>query len=207
MKSCIIWLLAWPVALSGQSSVIGGRSYQGEELTCDLPGPEMMRNRAGRDGAGMCVMTSIEMAGRWQGLDDYRGLRDWCAREAGGAYPQKVDRQLAAYAKAKNLPAPRYVQYEGPGPEALLELCGRTGRMACVTYGRSPRYGAAPIAHMVCCPHFSARLAAILDNNFPGENSYEWMSPKEAAARMRYPGKTAWVFVWLAPTPPPVPKN
>ena len=47
----------------------------------------------------MCVMSSVEMAARWDGLEEYRGLRDWCANEAGGAYPgdlePTVDRGLA----------------------------------------------------------------------------------------------------------------
>lgn len=201
MRLALAFLLLLPASLNSQSSIVNGRSHQGEELTVDLPGPEHMRNIGSyRDGLGMCVMSSIEMAARWAGLEEYRGLRDWCAREGGGAFPEKVDRQLAAYAKAKGLPAPRYVQYQGPNPEPILELCRRTGRLACVTYGRSPRYRGT-ISHMVCCPHFGPRFAAILDNNFPCETSYEWMSPAEAIARMKYPGRNAWVFVWLAPTP------
>jgi hypothetical protein len=207
MRHSLILLVLLPGSLASQSSVVGGRSYQGEELTVDLPGTQHMRNIGSRrDGLGMCVMTSIEIAAHWAGLEDYRGLRDWCAREGGGAYPQKVDRQLAAFAGERRLQSPRYVQYEGPNPERILELCRKTGRMACVTYGRSPRY-AGTISHMVCCPHYGPKWAAILDNNFPGEDSYEWMAPAEAVARIKHPGRTAWVFVWLAPAPPPPPRN
>lgn len=197
-----------PTLLFCQSSTVDGPIHQGQELTVDLPHAEHMRNIGSRrDGAGMCVMSSIEMAARWAGMEEYRGLRDWCANEPGGAYPGKVDDQLKRFALAKGLPAPKYIQYEGPSPENLLELCRRTGRMVCCTYGRSPRYGRGSIAHMVCCPHHTSEWSAILDNNFPGSDSYEWMSPKEAVSRMKHPGMNAWLFVWLAPTPPPPPKN
>jgi hypothetical protein len=79
--------------------------------------------------------------------------------------------------------------------------------MACVTYGYSPRYGLQTIAHMVCCAKFSGKYAVVLDNNFPGEDSYEWMSLAEMLKRVKHPSGSGWVFVWLAPSPPPVPHN
>jgi hypothetical protein len=197
-------------------SWVNGRSHESEELAVDFPTSQHMQNIASR-GLGMCVMTSIEMAARWAGLEQYRGLRDWCAnQEAGGANPQKVDRQLAAYCRAKNLPAPQYLQYEGPDPGPILDLCAKTGRLACITYGQSPRYidGRNPtgqIAHMTCCPHVSGQWGVCLDNNFIGgvnrEHLFEWMPREELIRRMKYPGDRAWVFVWLAPSPPPAPRN
>lgn len=186
-------------------SLVNGRAHDGDELTCDLPGSEHLKNTGSRvDQRGMCVMSSIEMAARWQGLESMRGLRDWCAGEPGGAYPAKVDRQLKAFCAARGIPVPPYVQYEGRNPAPLLELCERTERMACVTYGYSPRYSGR-IAHMTCCPKFGSRWAVCLDNNFPGEHSYEWMSPAEMLRRVTSPDGTGWVFVWLAPSPPPPP--
>src|SRR5262249_12039796 len=138
-------------------SFINGKIHDSEEITCDLPAAEQLRNVGSDvDRKGMCVMSSVEMAARWQGMAEWEGLRDWCARQPGGAWPEKVDRQLAAFAKAKGLPAPRYLQYQGRDPCPLLELIDRTGRMACVTYGYSPRYGG-PIAHMVCCVKYRGR--------------------------------------------------
>jgi hypothetical protein len=200
-------LVGWAAAEAGRSSFINGRAHDGEELTCDLPAAEHLRNTGSNaDGRGLCVMTSIEMAGRWQGLDQLRGLRDWCAREPGGAYPAKVDRQIKEFCAAKKIAVPPYLQYEGRDPRPILDLCERTGRMACMTYGWSPRYGG-PIAHMTCCPKFGGRWAVCLDNNFPGDNSYEWMSKDELLRRVVYPGGSGWIFVWLAPPPPPPPHN
>jgi hypothetical protein len=187
------------------TSQINRRSFDGDELTCDLPALEHLANIASRrDGRGMCVMTSIEMAARWHGLETMRGLRDWCANQPGGAYPAKVDRQIREFCEARGVPIPLYAQYEGPHIDALLDRCDRTGRMACVTYGYSPRYGGT-IAHMVCCTRFGPRYAVALDNNFPGTHSYEWMSRDEMRRRIVHPNGRGWVFVWLAPPPPPPP--
>lgn len=189
-----------------RSSVIGGRERDGETITTDLPAAEHLRNRGGRDGAGMCVMTSIEMAARWQGIESMRGLRDWCAKDRGGAWPDKVDRQLRAFCRRRGIVVPPYLQYEGRDPETVLNLCERTGRMACVTYGYSPRYGST-IAHMINCVKFGSHWAVGLDNNFPGDGNYEWMNHAEFLRRIKHPGGSAWLFVWLAPPPPPVPHN
>jgi hypothetical protein len=190
-----------------EKAFVAGRQHANEVLDCDLPGDMQFKNIGSRaDGSGMCVMSSIEMAALWQGLDEYKGLRDWCAREPGGGYPEKVDKQLAAYARAKGLPAPRYLQYEGPDVEPVLEAALRSGRMACITYGWGERYGQS-IAHMVCCPKYSGQFAAVLDNNFPGEANYEWMTRGELARRVKLPRNSGWVFVWLAPPPPPSPRN
>lgn len=198
--------------LVGNNSTIAGRTYQGEVLDCDLPGPKHIKNIGSKvDGAGMCVMSSIEMAAIYQNMDKrWVGLRDWCANDPGGAYPQKVVQQLDAYAKAKGIPNGRdlYMQYEGPDPWPIVEAALKTGRMPCITYGTSPRYGQQSIAHMVCAVKGAdGKYAAILDNNFPGEEAYEWMTREELKRRINYPNQTGWVFVWLTPPPPPSPRN
>jgi hypothetical protein len=202
-------LCAGPIlAQSQSSSFVNSRSHDSEELAADLPGRFHIKNIGSRiDGSGMCVNSSIEMAATWAGMDEWKGFRDWCAdREPGGSYPEKVDRQIAAYAKAKGLAVPKYVQYQGPNPDKILALADKTGRMACMTYGWSPRYGMR-ISHMVCCAKFGGQYGVVLDNNFPGEDKYEWMGLNELVRRVKYPGQSGWVFVWLQAAPPPVPFN
>ena len=210
----VLFLTAVPVLAGPGDSHVGGNAYDGEEVTCDLPADQHIKNIGSRrDGAGMCVMSSVEMAARWDGLEEYRGLRDWCANERGGAYPEKVDDQLHRYARTRNLPEPQYFQYTGDAPEPLLELIDKTGRMACFAYGYSPRYGRGAINHMVCGARYSGRYAVVLDNNFPG--TYEWMPREELIRRMKTSAgpagrsgrSPAWVFVWLDAPPPPVPHN
>jgi hypothetical protein len=198
-------------AQTGRTSVVAGPIYEGQELTCDLAPQEQFHNIGSKkDGAGMCVFTSIEMAARAQGLEQMRGWRDWCASNfSGGGWPGRVDDYLAKWFKAKGLEPIPYYQYEGPAPEKVLTLIDKTGRMACITYGWSPRYGRG-ISHMVCSPGYG-KFAAVLDNNFVSkktptgydENIYEWMEPVELCRRMKLGGGSAWIFCWLPPPPPP----
>lgn len=183
------------------TSVEGGRTSPdgAEEIQIDLPGTQQMKNTGGRDGAGLCVFTSIEHAGRWQNVDSILGLQQKMTREQGGGYPSKVEKMLAKYCDGA-----QYLQYEGSDP-ALIKLALTTGRMPSVTYGYSPRY-TGKIAHMVNAAHLSEKWAAILDNNFPGENKYEWMTPAEFKKRW-VSGGGGWAVVLLAPPPPPMPFN
>jgi hypothetical protein len=128
------------------------------------------------------------------------------SKHKGGNYPRGVDEQLAEWYKLKRLPLPAYGQYEGTAPEETLRKCDANRWLVCGTYGRSPRYPG-PIAHMVCFAKYSARLAAVLDNNFPGTDKYEWMEPAELVKRCKATGQSAWLFYWKYPAPPLAPYN
>lgn len=200
------------IAFSGPS-IVNGPVHDGQELTCDLHQSDHIRNIGSkRDGAGMCVMSSIEMAARYHGLDQFRGLRDWCANEPGGGYPEKVVDQLKRFHKVKGIEETPYYQYEGSNPGEVLDAIDRNGQMACITYAFSPRYNTSFIAHMVCAVTYRGKYGVVLDNNFISENGYEWMDKAELVRRMRSSGRqvgvgNAWIFVWLVPGTPPVPRN
>lgn len=208
-------LLIVTVPAFGQAgkSWINGISYGGESISCDLPNSEQMKNVGSKlDGTGMCVFTSIEHSARYQGLEQMRGWRDWCAKNyKGGGYPQKVDQLLALWFKAKSIQPIPYLQYQGNDPSEIMSLIDKTNRMASSTYGYSPRYGKQFIAHMVNPILYGTNYATVLDNNFPGDTKYEWMEKAELVRRMRLSpnGATgsAWVFVWLTPGSPPPPKG
>jgi hypothetical protein len=209
-------LLVIPLALllagtagAGPSQIGGCVSPDGkEEIICDLPGSEHLHNTGGMgprgpgSGAGLCVFTSIEHCGRYQNEASLSGFQKSMTHETGGGYPDKVDAMLKRYA-----PHVLYVQYTGKDT-SLLKLALKTSRMVGVTYGYSPRYGG-PIAHMVNLVHLSDHWACILDNNFPGENSYEWMSPDEFIKRWTAgsPDRSGWAVILLNPPPPPPPHN
>jgi len=184
------------------SSVEGGRTSPDgtEEIQIDLPGSEHLKNTGGRDGAGLCVFTSVEHSGRWQNVESVVGFQKKMTKEQGGGYPSKLEKMMSKYCDGA-----QFLQYEGNDP-ALIRLALATGRMPAVTYGYSPRYGSGKIAHMVNIAHLSDKWAAILDNNFPGENRYEWMSPEEFRKRW-ISGGGGWAVFLLAPPPPPVPAN
>ena len=180
-------------------SQIGGRTSPDgvEALVCDLPALEHLKNTGGSDGAGLCVFTSVEHCARWQNEESLRGFQQKMRKEPGGGYPEKLDRMMARYC-----PNTAYLQYTG-ADSSLLKLALHTGRMPAVTYGFSPRYGNR-IAHMVNLVHFSDRWACILDNNFPGEDKYEWMKPAEFERRWTL-GNGGWAVFLLNPPPPHIP--
>lgn len=177
------------------------------EVTCDLPADQRLKNIGSRvDRAGMCVASSWEMAMRYQGLDTLRGFRDWCAGFPGGGYPAKLDEQIRKFCDQKTLSVPDYLQYEGRDPSILRDAL-KGGRMAAVTYsGRDGARYAGPIAHMVCLVHLDEQWACLLDNNGIGENELLWLRSADFLERWSGSG-SGWAVVFLAPPPPPVPRN
>jgi hypothetical protein len=171
----------------------------GVEIMIDLPGESHMKNKGGSDGAGLCVYTSVNHAAYWQSVDELYDLQRWMTRYPGGSYPEKFDRSMQEKTRGK------FRDYLNiTGREQCRELCRRalaSGRMVSTTYGYSDRYGEA-VAHMVNLVHLSSGRACILDNNFPGENRYEWMSEDEFFRRQEMMGGP-WVLVLLASPPPP----
>lgn len=171
------------------------------EVTCDLPAAQRTRNVGGRDGAGLCVFTSIGHAARWQNEARLVDFQSAMRREPGGGYPAKVDQMIARYGTGA-----AYLQYEGKDATILRESL-RSGRMPCVTYnGHDPHYAGA-IAHMVNLVHLDERWAVILDNNFIGDNELVWLSPEDFQRRWLGGGGGGWAVILLAPPPPPVPHN
>jgi hypothetical protein len=179
-------------------AVVGGPSHQGVELQIDLPSEQHIKNfRAPADGKGLCVFASMTMASRWHNV---RSLFDVIHKiNEGGGWPEKVDQIFKQHAPGLN-----YVQYEGTDP-SILDKALSEDRMACVTYGYGERYQMQTIYHMVCLAHLDDKVAAILDNNFPG--TYEWMSRDEFLKRWKHPFGKGWAYVLLIPPPPPVPHN
>jgi hypothetical protein len=155
-----------------------------------------MKNLGGRDGAGLCVFTSIQNAARWQSERRLENFQADMRKEPGGGYPQKVDRMIARYGKGTG-----YINQERAGLKDLRKALA-TGRMPCVTYnGHDPHYRGT-IAHMVNLVHLDDQHACILDNNFIGENELVWMTPEEF--KKRWDG---WYVLLLASPPPPIPHN
>lgn len=189
---------------------VGGKTAKdGTEIQVDLPGTQHLMNCGGSDKAGLCVFTSIAHSARWQRVELLENFRDWMKQYPGGGYPEKVTQKIAEIAKEKGVPPPAYIQIEG-GREVLdtLRAALASGRMPGVTYSYSPsgRYYGKKIAHMVSLVHLDQKWACVLDNNFPGEDKYEWMSVEEFL-RTFTGGRSGWAVVLLDPGPPPLPWN
>lgn len=188
------------------SGTVGGpiSPDQKHEVDCDLPLSERKRNTGGRDGAGLCVFTSIEHSARFQNEPLLMNFQRDMRQERGGGYPEKVDTMIAKYGRGT-----RYVQYEG-ADDAILEAAIRSGRMPSVTYdGRDPHYGNRRIAHMVSLVAYdrASGWAAVLDNNYIGERELVWLRIDDFLDRWRGGGSFGWAVVLLQPPPPPPPRN
>lgn len=170
------------------------------ELTCDLPQEEKKRNVGGRDGAGLCVFTSIEYAGRYQNEPELLNFQENMRKELGGGDPEKVDKMMRKYA-----PNVKYLQHTGGDPE-ILKLAIKNGRGPCVTYDGNDVHYRGSIAHMVWLPHFDDKWACVSDNNFTKDDQFVWMSPDEFVKRWRGNGG-GWCVILLKGPPPPVPHN
>jgi len=181
----------------GKLTVGGPTSPSGKEVECDLPLSQRTKNVGGRDGAGLCVFSSIGHAARWQNEKRLVDFQKQMTKEPGGGYPEKVDRMIAKYGKGTP-----YIQYEGRD-STILKLALKTGRMPSVTYdGHDPHYSGS-IAHMVNLIYLDDQEACILDNNFIDE--LVWMSTKEFSER--WTGDGGWAVILLAPPPPPPPRG
>lgn len=210
----IVGALFLPTFLAAQRPGGGGAKVGGTlapdgktEMQCDLPAALHLKNVGGSDGAGLCVFTSISHSARWQGIAALADFRDWMRKYPGGGWPEKVDQMIDKICREKGVAKPDYVQVEGQDLEILRKACS-SGRMPGVTYSFSPtgRYGGGRIAHMVSLVHADGQWFCVLDNNFPGADQYEWMSPDEF--RKSYTGgRSGWAIIFLAPGPPPPPRN
>ena len=193
----------------GAPAQVGGPIHpDGTEVHIDLPAERHQKNVGGRDGAGLCVFTSIGMAADWAGETVLIDFRDWMRQHPGGGYPSKVDRMITQLCKERNAAPPAYLQIQSNDLELLAQAV-RQGHLASVTYCRSPtgRYGGQRVAHMVNCVAARAggqRLWAVLDNSYPG--TIEWMT--EEQFRAAYTGLGGgWAVPLLQAGPPPVPRN
>ena len=174
-------------------------SKQGTIPRAGIPRIWHVRNRGGRDGAGLCVYASAKHSGLVHQEPVFTGMFEWMFQQPGGSYPSKFKKSVETYAREKGLSIPRYLSVERADWEFVVKAAA-SGRPLGVTYSHSPtgRYGGSRISHMVSLCHASESEVAILDNNYPG--SYEWMTP-EVAKRV---GVLEWVIVLLTPGRPPV---
>jgi len=197
-----------PRALAPVGARVGGPvSPDGVEIQVDLPADQHLRNKSGTDGAGLCVFTSIDHTARWQNVPSLIGFRDWMTRYPGGGYPSKVDKMIERLSAERNMPKVEYLQLEGSDTSLLVKAC-QAGFCPAVTYGLSPtgRYGGAKIPHMVTLVHADDKYFVVLDNNYPGPDKYEWMTPAEFKRSYTIMGG-GWAVILLPPGPPPIPRN
>lgn len=207
----VIFILSnWPLmrvrSQEFGKAVVGGKtSPEGTEIHVDLPG-EYHRHNVSSRGSGCCVFTSIGHSARWQDVPVLIDFQTWIQSKGlpGGGYPGNVKDRITKICREKGVPEPPYLQVEGDDLD-ILKLACASGRMPAVTYSYSPtgRYGGRRIAHMVSLPHIDSSYAAVLDNNYPGIDKYEWLDV-DTFRKVYRPG---WAVILLSHGPPPVPRN
>jgi hypothetical protein len=195
----LVLALATLASPSFAKFVANGREHSGQQIAVDLPDTQHMRNTTGR-GLGLCVFTALEMAARYQNVEEVDGYQEWMTHRLGGGHPAKVDSTLTQFCGEKGKTVPQYIQHTGKDL-SFLRLALATGRYPSVTYsGQDGVHYRFSIAHMVNLVHLSDEWACIQDNNFPGE--YLWMTPQEFADRW-----DGWAVVFCGPPPSPIPVN
>ncbi|HYV40107.1 MAG TPA: hypothetical protein VE988_30755 [Gemmataceae bacterium] len=178
--------LGGPIAPDGKTKVM-----------IDFPLSLRKENVGGRDGAGLCVFTSIMHSARWQKETPLEDFQTLMRKELGGGWPEKVDKMIGKYAGGVD-----YFQYEGRDL-LVLQMALQSGRLPSVTYsGRDPHYKGS-VSHMVNLVHLDEQWACILDNNFIGADQLVWMTPKEFVDR--WGGKGSGWTVILLKEPPDIP--
>lgn len=191
-----------------QAAIGNYRSPDGAELLqLDLPGTRHTRNRGGSDQRGLCVFASMRHTGDWQQEPAFYDLFEFMFTKPGGGYPEKVDAMLRSMCAQKGYTIPEYFHVRDNDLD-VLRLATANGLMPGVSYHRSAtgRYNGEQIAHMVSLVHATDNWFCILDNNYPGEDQYEWLTPREFTNTYANDG-TGWAIVLLTPPPPPAPHN
>lgn len=176
--------------------------YQGVKANAPIPPELHLRNEGGSDGAGMCVPTSVDVNGRYQGVPGLEGGKDstfWRTAKSwpGGYGPEKLARLVE-----ETLPGEKYASYVGTDTRVLDQLSA-AGYPIGATMNTGALYHYAPIHHMVSLAHYKrGQWACVVDNNDPGK--YHWMPATEFDRRW-IDGGTGWAWVWTRK--PSVPRS
>lgn len=200
-------ILALLLAAGVSTSAIGGKTApDGAEIHIDLPGSQHRSNISSR-GQGCCTQTSLHHSAVWQDVPALKEFHEWVKSKGlpGGSYPQEMDKRIAMIAKDRNLPPVKYLNLQG-GRELLpiLRAACEAGLMPGVTYSRDPegkRYGGQTIAHMVSLVHMDDKYACILDNNYIGEDKYQWLTIDQFVSTWTG-GRAGWAVIILDGCPP-----
>lgn len=165
-------------------------TYKGTTASAPIPADQHIRNEGGSDGAGICVVTTGTVNGRFQGVPGLERGRDslfWqtAKHRPGGHGPDK----LGALIK-ETLPGVQWSSTVTTDPSILDEL-SRKG----VPIASTMRYGQGypgTIHHDVSVIEYRTDgMACIVDSNFPGQ--FHWM-PAAEFARRSIDGGSAWYW-------------
>lgn len=164
-------------------------AYNGSTANAPIPANLHVRNEGGSDGAGLCVIASLRINGRYQGVPGVEQIWAKAKTRPGGYSPGKLQGLLD-----ETVPAEKWASYVGTNTGVLDQL-SKAGYPIGATMNTGELYNYAPIHHMVSLVHYDQAkdLACVVDNNRPGV--FSWMTAREFSRRW-IDGGTGWAFVW-----------
>lgn len=168
--------------------------YRGEVASVPIP-PEMhLRNQVDAGGSGLCVPTSVTMAGRYQGVPALQAgkeslfYRTAKAANNGGFGPDQLIKLIE-----KTVPGEPYGSYTGTD-FTIMDKLSRAGYPMSATMSTGSLYGYKTVHHFVNPIHYRKDgWTCIVDNNDIGH--YYWMPSPEYQRRALDNGMY-WVFWW-----------
>lgn len=197
MKTLLLFLVCYQTPDSRGEVVTTEPAYRGERASAPIGREYHIRNEGGSDGAGLCVYSSVIIAGAYQGVADLDRLKQsrlWHYAKArpGGSYPEKLARDLNAVYPLEQT-GEKWSQYTGRDTSVIDKL-SRAGYPVCSTMDTGALYDYKKIHHMITLAHYRANgWACVVDNNNPGQ--YHWM-PATEYDRRAFDGGTLWLFWW-----------
>ena len=167
--------------------------YRGVKASAAIAPELHIKNEGGSDGSGLCVIASILVNGRYQGVPGLQGGKDselWKTAKSrpGGYYPEKLEKLLREV-----LPEEKWTSISTDDP-TVLDTLSRKGLPIGATMNTGALYNYQTIHHMISLAEYrTGGLACVIDNNDPGV--YHWM-PAEEFARRWIDGGEGWAFAW-----------
>lgn len=182
----------------------------GTKASAAIPVKYHLRNESGTDEAGLCVPTSVLMAGMTVGIPglDKPGIDEASGKmvpgkgsalwrdsksHPGGSYPEKLEAQLK-----RVMPDSKWVNYVGDDPSGIEQFTSK-GIPVASQMNTGALYNYQPIHHYIDVNHYESKpngLTCIVDNNEPG--IFQWMKTEEYNRRA-VDGGVVWYFAWIPP--------
>lgn len=174
--------------------VLDKPEWKGVKANAPIPPNLHFKNTGGSDGAGLCVDTSVTIAGAYLGLEDFwklgqSSLMVDARKNPGGSWPEKLERELK-----EHYPNASWYSWESPTTEQVADFSSQ-GLPVCTTTNTGALYGYDYIYHYIVNIHCDDDIAMIVDSNDPGK--YHAMPRAEYDRRAPNP-KKMWGFVFLA---------
>ena len=168
--------------------------FRGVQADVPIPPEDHFKNEGSAvDDLGLCVGTSLMIAGKYQGVPGMELGKDsawwkYIKSRPGGSYPEKLAEDVR-----RMFPDEKWISWEGDVTDLITAYTSR-GIPVSATMNTGELYSWQGIHHYIVVGHLRDGLAMVVDNNDP--RKYHWMA--EADYQRRFiDGRQGWLFIWL----------